>query len=56
MIQANIFPPVVGYLMAIGAPTFGLGSMFGKYQVYPRTVGVTLMSVGLIWIGFVMLA
>ena len=56
IIKANVFPAVVGYLMAIGAPTFGLGSMFGKYQVYPRTVGVTLISVSLIWIGFVMLA
>jgi len=56
IIKASVFPTVVGYLMAIGAPTFGLGSMFGKYQVYPRTVGVTLISVSLIWIGFVMLA
>ena len=55
IIQANVFPSAVGYSMAIGAPTFGLGSMFGKYQVYPRTVGVTLMSISLIWLGFTML-
>lgn len=54
IILADIFPNMVGYLMAIGAPTFGLGSMFGKYQVYPRTVGVTLMSISLIWLGLTM--
>ena len=53
--QAGILPRFAGYLIAIGAPTFGLGSMFGKFQVYPRSLGVTLMSAGLIWIGWVML-
>ena len=43
-----------GLLLAVGAPTFGLGSMFGKYQVYPRSFGVTLMSAGLIWLGIAM--
>jgi hypothetical protein len=56
IIQAQVFPTVMGYLMAIGAPTFGLGSMFGKFQVYPRTIGVTLMSVSLIGLGRMMLA
>jgi hypothetical protein len=55
IVQANVFPNMVGTLMAIGAPTFGLGSMFGKYQVYPRSVGVTLMSISLIWLGWIML-
>ena len=34
----------------------GLGTLFGKYQVYPRTLGITLMGISLIWIGIVMLA
>lgn len=55
IIRADILPPLTGYLLAIGAPTFGLGSLFGKFQVYPRSLGVTLMSVGLIWIGYLML-
>lgn len=55
VVQAHLLPRTAGYLIAIGAPTFGLGSMFGQYQVYPRSVGVTLMSGGLIWIGFGML-
>ena len=56
IVQAGILPKIAGILLAVGAPTFGLGSMFGKYQVYPRSVGVTLMSIGLIWIGLGMLA
>ncbi len=55
IVQASVLPQVAGYLIAIGAPTFGLGSMFGKYQVYPRSLGVTLMSAGLIWLAFGML-
>jgi hypothetical protein len=55
IIQAGILPRMIGYLLAIGAPTFGFGSMFGKFQVYPRSLGVTLMSAGLIWIGLIML-
>ena len=55
IIQADILPKVAGYLLAIGAPTFGLGSLFGKLQVYPRSLGVTLLSVGLIWIGWILL-
>ena len=55
IIQADILPKVAGYLLAIGAPAFGLGSLFGKLQVYPRSLGVTLLSVGLIWIGWTLL-
>ena len=53
--QLGLLPRIAGYLIAVGAPTFGLGSMFGKYQVYPRSLGVTLMSAGLVWIGISML-
>jgi len=56
IVQANILPRIAGYLLAIGAPTFGLGAMFGKFQVYARSVGITLMSGGLIWLGLVMLS
>lgn len=55
IVQADVLPRMAGILLAIGAPTFGLGAMFGKYQVYPRSIGVTLMSGGLIWLGFGML-
>jgi hypothetical protein len=55
IVQAEVLPWIGGILLAVGAPTFGLGAMFGKYQVYPRSVGVTLMSAGLIWLGLAML-
>lgn len=55
IIQAEILPRTAGYLLAVGAPMFGMGAMFGKAQVYPRSVGVTLMSCGLIWTGLGML-
>jgi hypothetical protein len=54
IMQTDIFPWMGGVLLAVGAPTFGLGSMFGKYQVYPRSIGVSLLSVGLIWLGVAM--
>lgn len=56
IVQADVLPRVAGYLLAVGAPTFGLGAMFGKAQVYVRSAGITLMSGGLIWLGLVMLA
>jgi hypothetical protein len=56
IMQASTLPWYGGLLLAIGAPAFGLGSMFGKYQVYPRTLGVTLLSIGLIWLGLGMIA
>jgi hypothetical protein len=49
--QLALFPPLTGYLLAVGAPLFGLGSLFGKLQVYPRTAGITLVGAGLLWIG-----
>jgi hypothetical protein len=56
ILQAGVLPFTAGLLIAIGAPTFGLGSLFGKLQIYPRSIGVTLISVGLIWVGYSILA
>lgn len=55
IIQAGVLPWIAGLLLAVGAPTFGLGPMFGKYQVYVRSIGVSLLSIGLIWLGFAIL-
>jgi hypothetical protein len=55
VIQNGIFPCLAGYLMAFGAPLFGLGAAFGKLQAIVRSVGVTLMSIGLIIIGISMI-
>jgi hypothetical protein len=48
------FPAGTGWLLAAGGPLFGLGPLFGKLQVFFRTVGIVLLSAGLIWLGFVM--
>lgn len=56
IMRAEILPGTAGLLMAIGAPTFGLGAMLGKYQAFVRSIGVTLLSVGLIWLGAAMIA
>jgi hypothetical protein len=55
VMQTDILSRIGGLLLAVGAPTFGLGALFGKLQVYPRSIGVTLLSVGLIWLGVGML-
>lgn len=54
IMRAGILPWASGLLLAIGAPTFGLGALFGKLQVYVRSVGVTLMSAGSIWLAISM--
>ena len=55
IVQAGVLPRLAGIMLAIGAPAFGLGSLFGSYQVYPRTVGITLLSAGLIWLALKMI-
>ncbi len=54
IIQTGVLPSLAGIFLAVGAPSFGLGPMFGRFQVYVRSLGVTLMSIGLIWLGLVM--
>lgn len=53
--QSRVLPPASGILLALGAPTFALGALFGKYQVYVRSVGITLMSAGLVWLALTMI-
>jgi hypothetical protein len=55
IMRAGVLPESAGLLIAIGAPTFGLGAMFGKYQAFVRSIGVTLLSAGLAWLGIAML-
>jgi hypothetical protein len=56
IMKSGVLPSTAGLLLAIGAPTFGLGALFGKLQVYLRSVGVTLMSAGSIWLALGMLS
>ena len=52
--RAAILPRVPCWLVAVGAPLFGLGSLLGTAQAIPRSNGITLFSIGLVWIGFAM--
>jgi len=52
--NSEYFPNLVGLILAIGAPLFGLGPLFGIHQVIPRSIGITLMGSAQIWIGFIM--
>lgn len=54
IMKVGVLPSIGGLLLAVGAPMFGLGAMFGKFQVIPRSIGVTLLSIGLIWLGLAM--
>jgi hypothetical protein len=51
LVKSGVYPSWSSIFLAVGAPLFGLGAMFGKLQVYPRSIGITLMCIGLIWIG-----
>lgn len=55
IIQGDILPQIAGILLAVGAPAFALGPMFGRLQVYLRSIGVTLLSLALIILGLAML-
>jgi hypothetical protein len=55
LLHSNVGNSTAAWHYAVGAPLFGLGAMFGKYQVYPRSAGVTLIGIGLLWIGPAML-
>lgn len=55
IVRSGVLPPVPGLLLALGAPTFALGALFGRFQVYVRSIGITLMSAGLIWLALNMI-
>lgn len=50
--QAGVLPAWGGVMLAVGAPLFGLGAMFGSFQVITRSVGLTVFALGLIWLGY----
>ena len=52
--KSGLYPFWAGHLFAWGALLFGLGAAFGNMQVYIRSAGITGLSAGLIWIGYLM--
>ena len=55
-LRAGVFPAPAAWLVAVGAPLFALGSLFGLYQAVPRTIGILLFSGGAAWMGLVLWA
>jgi len=53
--NSSTFPLWAGHLMAWGAVLFALGALFGPWQVYIRSVGITALSTGTLWLGVVLL-
>jgi len=49
--QTGSYPIWACIALMIGAPLFGLGAALGKLQVYTRSIGITLLSAALIWLG-----
>jgi hypothetical protein len=51
---SGLYPPLAGHLLAWGALLFGLGPLFGTWQVVIRSIGITALSIGLAWLGLLM--
>jgi hypothetical protein len=51
---SGLYPIWAGHFLAWGALLFGMGALFGGWQVYIRSIGVTVLSIGLIWLGYLM--
>lgn len=47
------FPVGAAWCLGAGAPLFALGPLFGGLQVWVRSVGITALSVGHLWLGLV---
>lgn len=52
--NSNLYPLWAGHFLAWGALLFIMGLVFGGWQVYIRSVGITALSISLIWIGNIM--
>lgn len=51
---SGLYPSWTGHLLAWGALLFSLGAAAGGMQVYIRSVGITALSAGLVWLGWLM--
>lgn len=51
---SGLYPVWAGHLFAWGALLFGLGAAFGEWQVYIRSIGITALSISLVWLGYLM--
>jgi hypothetical protein len=52
--RTGVLPRIAAWLVAVGAPLFGLGALLGKAQAIPRSIGITAFCAGLVWLGLAM--
>jgi hypothetical protein len=52
--RSYLYPAWAGQFLAWGALLFGMGAAFGNWQVYIRSIGITALSISLIWLGYLM--
>ena len=53
--SSSIYPQWAGHLLAWGTLLFATGPLFGPIQVYIRSVGLTGLTFGTIWLGTILL-
>ncbi|HSG42890.1 MAG TPA: hypothetical protein VLA72_07030 [Anaerolineales bacterium] len=51
---SGLYPIWTGHLLAWGALLFMLGTAFGEWQVIIRSIGITALSISLVWLGYLM--
>lgn len=52
--KTSLYPVWAGHFLAWGTLLLGMGPIFGEWQVYIRSIGITTLSISLIWLGGLM--
>lgn len=52
--NSSLYPQWAGHLLAWGALLFAVGSLFGPLQLYIRSIGLTGLTMGTIWLGTIL--
>lgn len=54
--RADIVPTWQGIMLALGLPLFALGSLAGRFQAIPRSIGITVAATAFIAMGYTILS
>jgi hypothetical protein len=52
---AGVFPTWQGVMLALGLPLFALGSLAGRHQAIPRSLGITIAAIAFVAVGLTIL-
>lgn len=52
--NSGLYPQLAGHLLAWGSLLFSIGALFGPWQVYIRSVGLTALTISTIWLGYIL--